>query len=367
MMQFLNTLIKPVSGACNLDCSYCFYKELVEQLPQHMCMSDETMRALIDRALSSGAREILFAFQGGEPMLAGEEYYERFIAYVNQKKTNQKVTYSIQTNGTILSDAYIALFLEHDFLVGISLDGPAYVQNHHRVTVGGKETFADVFANVKRLMAAGVKVNVLSVITKYSSSRAEKLYKFYKKTGFEFIQFLPCMDPVLCVQGAQEDSLGTDDYERFLCDFFDCWYRDFMAGEYISVRHFDNWIRMMCGQQAESCALSGVCSSYFVIESNGDVYPCDFYVMEEKKLGNVMEHDFNELQMRASESGFLTEPIQQRSEDCAVCPYRIMCNGGCKRDRIYEGDKGKTRYCEALKRFFAKNVSKMQEVVRMLQ
>lgn len=365
-MKFLSILIKPVSGACNIDCRYCFYKELVEGHQCERCMSEAVMKQLIDEAFASGAEEILFAFQGGEPMLAGEHYYETFIDYVNLKKGNAKVSYSIQTNGILLTDKYIEIFKKHDFLVGLSLDGPKFIHDQYRMTYEKKGTFDKVISNGQKLLRAGVQVNILTVITKYASSRAEKLYKFYKKSGFYFIQFIPCMDSIMDVQGAHGDSLSAEDYYLFLKNLFDEWYADFMMGEYISIRHFDNWVRMIMRQPVDTCSLSGNCGSYFVIEQNGDVYPCDFYVGEAYKLGNITEMTFECLLQKLIASGFLDEYKEQISDDCVPCKNRGLCHGGCKRDWVYEGNQGKTRYCKALDRFFTEYKPKLYQVAQIV-
>ncbi len=366
-MKFLSILVKPVSGLCNIDCKYCFYKELNDGTCGEKCMSDEVMKQLIEKAAESGAKEILFAFQGGEPFLAGEAFYERFITYAREKIVHAKVSYSIQTNGTLLSERYIQILRDNHFLVGISLDGPKYIQDKYRQTCQGEGTFESVIGNAKRMMQEGIPVNILTVITKYSALRAKKMYQFYKKAGFEYLQFIPCMDSRLEVQGSGEESLDSESYYKFLKELFSCWYEDFMQGEYISIRHFDNWVRLLMGQPVDTCSMNGRCGSYFVVERDGTVYPCDFYADSEHYLGTIVQDDFGELLKRLEQGKFLTESVEKRSKKCEVCPNEDLCHGGCKRDWVWEEQQGRSRYCEALNRFFTEHRKQIRQIGQLLR
>lgn len=363
-MKFLSILIKPVSGLCNMHCSYCFYRELSEDLPHQDRMPAEVTAALIDKALASGAQEILFAFQGGEPLLAGVPYYEGFTSYVDSHKGNVKVSYSIQTNGTLVDNDYIELFRKYSFLVGVSLDGPKYVHDQNRLSAQGQGTFETILTNTRKMQEAGIEVNILTVITNESAARAGKLYRFYKKYDFEAIQFIPCMDSVCVEQGSQAYSLTVSSYYRFLTEWFQLWYNDLLAGNYISIRHFDNWVRLMQRRPVDTCALSGQCGSYFVIEANGDVFPCDFYVGTEYLLGNILHDSFPVLLKNLEVTDFLVEAAIKRSDACATCSNVDLCHGGCKRDWVYEGSQGRTRYCEALNRFFTENRSHLAVIAK---
>ncbi|MCR5784988.1 MAG: anaerobic sulfatase maturase [Eubacterium sp.] len=365
-MKFLSILIKPVSGMCNIDCKYCFYKEIALYPGKCARMSDEVMKKLIDRALETEADEILFAFQGGEPLLAGAEYYRDFIKYVSENNKSSKIAYSVQTNGMLINDEYVEIFKENNFLVGISIDGPKFVHDKYRLKYDGNGTYENVISNAKKLMNAGVEVNVLSVITGEGALKAKKIYEFYKKNGFYFTQFIPCMDPINEVQGSGENALTTDKYYTFLSELFELWYEDFMSGEYISIRHFDNWVRMVMGERSDMCSLTGVCGSYFVCESDGNIYPCDFYVSSKYLLGNIVTDSFEHLFKSLNESGFLKEAAVCLSPECKECKNFDLCRGGCKRDWVRDGNTGKSRYCSALDRFFNRYRSKMLQIASVL-
>lgn len=365
-MKFLSILVKPASGLCNISCDYCFYRELSDGLCSEKHMRPEVAEQLIEKALAAGAEEVLFAFQGGEPLLAGHAFYEHFAAAVEARRGRTKVSYSVQTNGTLLDDEYIRLFKKYGFLAGVSLDGPKYIHDVHRLTPDGRGTFQPALENAKRLQAAGVQVNILSVVTGDAAARAEKLYRFFKKNGFRFLQFLPCMDPVHAEQGGGEASLTNGAYYKFLSELFELWYRDLCAGEYISIRHFDNWVRLLQHRPVDTCSLSGRCGSYFVVEANGDVYPCDFYVGEEFLLGNICTDTFSMLLQRLEQSGFLTEAAARRSGQCGRCGNEDLCHGGCKRDWVMGEQGGRTRYCAALDRFFTENRGRMLQVAEAL-
>ena len=365
-MKYLSLLIKPVSGMCNMSCRYCFYRELSDDAGGAGAMSRELCDALIKKAFSIAEEEVIFAFQGGEPLLAGPSFYRIFIETVNREKGGKKASYSIQTNGLLLNEEYEKIFLENDFLVGISLDGPRKIHDACRVDHRGEGTFYRVLNQAKKLAAAGVKVNILSVVTPKLAEKPEYVYDFFKKQGFAFLQFIPCMDSIRSIQGEGEDSLKDSQYLHFLNGLFACWQKDFRDGNYISIRHFDNWVRMAAGQPGDTCALSGQCGSYFVIERDGSVYPCDFYVQKEYLLGNIRDDDFQALLARLQESGFLTDYKEKLSSDCRECPDYDLCRGGCKRDWVIGERGGRTRYCWALREFFDANRGALQEIAEIV-
>lgn len=365
-MQFLGLLIKPVSGCCNMDCTYCFYKELVGEEAKITVMNEEITEQLIEKAFESEAATILFAFQGGEPLMAGLEFFEKFVNKVETKKTNQKIHYSVQTNGLLLNKAFRDFLIRHHFLVGLSLDGPKYIHDKFRIDYRRNGTFFKVFENALAFQKEGGSINILFVITSEAATRAEKIYSFFKKHHFQYLQFIPCMDSIYEIQGETDTSLKNKEYVRFLKALFNLWEEDFMNGEYISIRHFDNWIRMLMGEPSDTCALSGQCGSYFVIERDGSVYPCDFYVAKEWKIGNITMMNFMELENALIESGFLSDYQQKRDKECLQCRNQDLCRGGCKRDWVLSEYGGKTRYCEAYQEFFDFACPKMIKIAQKM-
>ena len=346
-MQFVNFLIKPASSLCNMRCRYCFYEdEAANRTMASMgVMSRDTARLLIREALAAVDfnGRISFAFQGGEPTVAGLDFFRFFVEETRRQNTRHiPIDWSIQTNGLAVDDQWAEFFAQNRFLVGVSLDGDKALHDEFRVDAAGRGTWTRVHAAVQRLQKAGAELNLLCVVTKRCAKSAVRVYHALQKTGVRYLQFIPCLDPLGMERGGMPYSLLPEDYGAFLCALFDEWYRDWAAGRYTSVRLFDDYVHLAMGMPAGTCATSGSCGAYFVIEADGSVYPCDFYALDRYLCGNVnkdgIEQTFLSDGMRAFAADFPPEgPL------CAGCGVYAFCGGGCRRYRsFYYGKEG---YC----------------------
>lgn len=365
MSQTLELLIKPASGLCNLRCRYCFYHD-VPVSPLEI-MSYETLETLVREAFAFGARSVSFAFQGGEPTLAGLDFFREFIR-LEQEYRPEGVSsiYSIQTNGTLLDASWAVFFKKHNFLVGVSLDGPAEIHNQYRISASEKATFTQVRRAVDLLERSGVQYNILCVVTNSAARRAQAVYQYFKKQGFEYLQFIPCLDPVEHERGREPYSLTPARYADFLKTLFDLWYSDFMAGRYISIRLFDDYVRLSAGLPSGTCATSGRCGRYCVIESDGSVYPCDFYVSEEWRLGRLGEQSLSELMKSPLHEAFI-EKGRIAPAECGTCEYGAVCRGGCMRDR-FTANGGEHNYCcEVFREFFSYALPRIKQTASLLK
>ncbi len=332
-MKHLSFLIKPASSLCNMRCRYCFYADVSDhrQVKSYGMMSEETVKALLFRVKEAAPDEVTFAFQGGEPTLAGLGFFQTFVAAVKEALPRVTVHYSIQTNGILLDDAFVAFLKEHAFLVGLSLDGDKDLHNYLRKGAKGEDTFSKVLAAYRRLREALVDVNILTVITAPLAKKAAKLWQFYRKHGMEFVQCIPCLD-ALDETDRPDFALTPRLYEQFLNDFFALWAKALQKHDYVSVRLFDNLIRQVAGETPEMCGMCGRCSPQFVIEADGSVYPCDFYVLDEFSCGNIHENTLDEILKSEAMQRFLS-PLLEKA--CADCRFSRFCRGGCKRYRAF--------------------------------
>lgn len=362
-MNDLTVMIKPASSKCNLACEYCFYLDTARHrhIADYGFMAEETLETVVKKAADEAKNSITLAFQGGEPLLRGLPFYKRLITLEQQFKRENQIFYNvIQTNGTLLNDEWAQFFAENDFLVGLSLDG--YEENHnlYRKKVSGEGTFSDCLKAKRLLDKYNVQYNVLTVLTPTLLKHPDKLYKFYKQNGFRYIQLIP---QIISAHG-QEDKATALAFGSFLIRFFDRWYEDFVKGDIISVRHFDNYIRLLAGYAPESCAMRGECSCIHTIEADGSVYPCDFYVTDVYKLGNIKTHSFADMANNSIADGFIKE---SDCRICARCKYFTLCRNGCKRDRLLtNGSYGKNRYCEGFYAFFDYALPKMLSIARKI-
>ena len=272
-------MIKPVSGLCQMACDYCFYHDLAEYgAPTNTFMSRDTATALIDRVKESGAGRVHFAFQGGEPLLWGQEHFDDFFADVKDAGIN--ATYAVQTNGLCIDEVYATLFAEHDVLVGVSLDGDAALHDLNRKTPDSKGTHARVMRGIESLKKHGVRYNVLSVISANTAKHPAQLYRYYKRLGVSHVQLIPCLPPLGqdagCKFAPAPEALG-----QFLVSFYRLWREDFKDGKPpFSVREFDAALATLQGRPGH-CGARGFCTPQLIVESDGSLYPCDFYVLPE--------------------------------------------------------------------------------------
>lgn len=369
-MKELQLLIKPVSSACDLQCRYCFYKEEVTHRQKADCgiMSWETMEILIDKALKEAER-CVFGFQGGEPLLAGISFYRRFTSLVSHKKREgQQIYYTIQTNGVALDDKWIEFFKKEQFLLGISLDGVRRTHDENRVDHKGEGTFEKVFDNLNKLKEQKVPFHILCVLNAQTAERIEAIYRFFMKKGFYEQQYIPCLDPLGEVEeGKYPYSLTVKQYQVALQHLFDLWFEDKVRGIPVYIRQFDNYVAMLGGGQPEACSMYGKCSMQNIIEADGTIYPCDFYALDEYRMGNITDPavDFKvlkEMSRDPQKAPFFTE-AEKRDERCRLCRWYPLCRGGCRRDLIPFGDRSRNRYCEAYQQFFQTAIGRLEYLV----
>lgn len=345
-MPALSVMIKPASSACNMRCGYCFYHDVanLRSRAELGIMDTSTARAVIDSALDyCGGESISFAFQGGEPLLAGADFFKEFFAYAKKRCKGVKIYYGIQTNGTLLTEETAELFAANGALVGLSLDG-GEEDNSCRVHADLSPSFGDVMKAAEILRRAGTEFNVLSVVTGRLADNIERVYSFFKSHGFRYLQFIPCLRPFEGGEG--ELYMTNEQYAHFLTTLFRLYARDFLNGDYVSIRRFDNWVRLYRGEKFEECGVGGFCSRQFVVEGNGNVYPCDFYCLDEWLLGNINSSSFAQMAECRLAKKFITSSLVMPAR-CARCEYFNLCRGGgCKRART------SFDYCEAYKKFF---------------
>ncbi len=367
-MPPLSMLIKPASSLCNINCRYCFYHDLAENrlVSSHGIMSDEVLEALITKALQFADKQCTFAFQGGEPTVAGLSFYKRVI--VLQQKHNLKkvqINNAIQTNGMVIDVEWAKFLSENHFLVGVSLDGPRDIHNANRIDAKGKGTFDRVMTAIRIMKKEKVEFNILAVTTGWSARHAEKMYRFFKKEGFQYLQFIPCLDPLQEEPFQHAHSLTPERYSQFLITIFDLWYDDMMNGSPISIRWFDNLAGMMIGMPPEACGMFGECTCQFVVESDGSVYPCDFYVLDEWKIGNIVHDGFVEMRESDNAQKFI-QSSRHVDNECIQCEWKNLCRGGCRRSREpYQNELPTLNlYCESYKTFFTHAVPGLQDIAR---
>ncbi len=352
-----SVLIKPAGPDCNLNCKYCFYlkkSDLFPGIPVHR-MTAEIQEEVIRQVMQQGGPSVSFAWQGGEPTLMGLGFYESAIEMEKKYGRNQTVGNGLQTNGLLLNNDWARFLRKYDWLVGISLDGPMHIHDHYRVDRGGQATHQRVEDNARMLLDNNVATNVLCCLTDYSAQFPDELYSYYKDLGLTWMQFIPVVetDPA-DISRAATYSLTAKVYGEFLCRIFDLWIADFNDGRpTTSVRHFESVFHAYVGIQAPECTLMKACGPYLVIEHNGNVYSCDFFVEPKWKLGNIMTSRLIQM-LNSKQQDTFGSAKEVLPGECRRCPWLSKCYGGCTKDRIKDpADHHKPRFCMSYKMFFA--------------
>jgi len=349
-MPPLSIMIKPASSLCNMRCSYCFYYDVAQRrdAPSHGMMTRETVGHVIEKALAFARGEsISFVFQGGEPLLAGLEFFRFFTRTLREKNTkNSPIFFGMQTNGLLFDRDWAAFLREERFLVGLSLDGDE-AANRYRRGGDGQKTWRAVMDAAELLRREKVDFNILTVMTAYCAAHCEEIYRFFKAQGFRYLQFIPCLRPLGEKSKANSELYMTPaQYGDCLTRLFRLYAGDYAAGKYVSIRQFDNFVRMYLGERPEQCGMAGHCSFQFVVEGGGDVFPCDFYCVDPWRLGNIHEMTFREMNEGERARLFIQESLEIAAR-CKACKYYPLCRGGgCKRTRESDDD------CAAYRAFF---------------
>lgn len=364
-MKSVSMLIKPASGSCNLRCRYCFYNDVAEkrETRNYGMMTEATLGNVVKRGLESAEDSIIFAFQGGEPTLRGLDFYKRFHEYVDiYNKNNVLVQYTLQTNGMLINDEWADFFHEHGYLIGLSLDGPQSINDIYRIDAKGKGTFSAIMRSAKTLNRHKVEFNILSVVNKPVANGAGVVYNFFRNSNFAYIQFIACLDELGEAPGSNPYSLTPEDYGKFLISIFKLWYSDMKKGHIVSIRMFENILSIILGYDIESCDMRGTCSVHAVVEADGSVFPCDFYVVDDYKLGNINEESLELMLSNPTAQNFTSESTKI-PQGCTTCALYKVCRGGCRRHR-YSNEENvcENYYCSAYKEFYSYSLPYFKEI-----
>ena len=362
-MPPVNLLLKPVSGNCNMKCEYCFYCEEMDNRTQTSfgIMTEDTLEQILKKALKQAEGSCNVVFQGGEPTLRGLDFYKKAVELEHIYNIHQvSVQNALQTNGYKLNEEWAAFLAENKFLVGISLDGKRNSHDFYRKTMGMEDTFEEVNKTISLFGQYGVDFNILTVVNDKTVKQARRIYEFYRKNGWNYLQFIPCLPPL--EKGRQSYSPNEFEYGAFLNDLFDCWYVDLKQGKQPYIRQFENYVSILLGEAPDCCDQSGSCQLQYVIEADGSVYPCDFYVLDGYCLGNLTDMEWEEIDHNRMSIGFVENSLLQR-KSCMACCYYPICRGGCARNfQMDKEGKWQNYFCRAYKIFFDKNFKNLADI-----
>lgn len=313
-------------------------------------MSDAVLEQLIKGYMATKQPTYSIGWQGGEPTLMGLDFFRK-VTHFQEKygRAGAVVGNGLQTNVTLITDEMAEHFSKYHFLLGCSLDGPASVHDRYRHTLRGKPTHTDVLRGIETLKRNSVEFNILTLVSQSNVHRAREIYGYMVDQGFFYHQYIPCVE--FDENGELLPfSINGKEWGGFMCEIFDEWYSKDVYR--VSIRHFDSILFKMVEGSINVCNLGRNCCQYFVVEYNGDIYPCDFFVEESLRLGNVMDTSWKEVLSSKTYNKFGAQKAQWNKE-CQACDCLDLCSGDCLKHRIYAGNppQNLSRLCEGWKQF----------------
>jgi len=373
-----NIMLKPAGSLCNLDCNYCYYLDKADiyggrEPRMTEGMLEEVIREYI---AANDVPEVTFNWHGGEPLVLGIDFYKKALEF-EQKYAGGKIIHNtIQTNGTLLNREWTSLFRKHNFLVGISIDGPQDIHDRYRKDKGRNPTFDKVIRGIGLLYSAGVEFNTMSTVNKASEGRGLEVYQFLKSIGSHYMQFMPVLEHVKYpldkngkpVKGARPFivdphesgaqiapwSVSDVGFGKFMCDIFDYWVRNDVGRYY--VNQFDATLANWYGVQPGTCVYAETCGGNSVIEHNGDLYPCDHFVYPKYLLGNITEKSISDMMKSDLQVKFGIDKRNSLPSKCRRCEWLFTCHGECPKHRFNSTEAGETglnALCTGYKMFYS--------------
>ncbi|TAJ45467.1 anaerobic sulfatase maturase [Methanofollis fontis] len=349
-------MAKPTGARCNLRCTYCFYLQKAGLYPDGTFrMSDAVLESYIRQVIDAHRSPLVtVAWQGGEPTLMGLDFFERAMEIQQRyRRGGTAIQNTIQTNGTLLDDSWAGFFRRHQFLVGISIDGPEEVHDAFRVDRAGRPTFGRAMTGLSLLRKHGVEHNILTCIHAANQERPLEVYRFLRdEAGGRHIQFIPVVER-RGTAGVSVHSVGPEPFGRFLNTIFDEWVRHDVGS--VFVQNFEAALAAWAGIPPGTCVSAPVCGTAPVLEHNGDVYVCDHYADPAHRLGNIMQTPLSNLMASPMRAAFGRSKLTGLPDYCRRCRVRFACNGGCPKDRFLtcpDGEAGLNYLCRGYRIFF---------------
>jgi uncharacterized protein len=373
----IHMVAKPFGPACNLKCDYCFYleKQALFGESENYRMNDKVLSAYITQYIASQPTPVVeFVWQGGEPTLAGMDFFHRVIELQKPLAAQKTIVNSLQTNGTLLTDPWCVFLKKHNFLVGVSIDGPEEIHNRYRRDRGGCGSFDKAFAGLRLLQKHNIEYNVMACVGRNTAKDPLKIYRFFKNAGAEFIQFFPIIERLpdayateCGLQLAGPAALNTFDpatavtewtvlpeqYGDFLIAIYEQWVRNDVGR--IFVMNFEWALNAWLGNPSPVCIHANQCGRSLVIEHNGDVYACDHYVYPQYKLGSILKDNLMEMVHQSPLTGFGAAKETALPRWCRECEVLAACRGGCPKHRFAKtmyDEPGLHYLCDGYRKFF---------------
>ncbi len=328
-------LVKPVGARCNLACTYCYYLDKINlsgdkpftRMPENIL--EEYIKQHIDATTDN---IIQFSWHGGEPLLAGIDYFKKIRELQKTYLPADKhILNGIQTNGLLIDDEWCRFFSDNNFLIGLSMDGPSFLHDIYRKSAKGEPTFSRVKDTYLLLKEYNIRTEILCVLNNDNVMYPVQVYEFFRALGANYITFLPTVERK--ADGNIADfSVPPEEFGAFLSTVFDQWKSDDIGR--IKIQIFEEALRTAFNQDHTLCIFKKTCGGVPVLETNGDLYSCDHFVDHDHLLGNITEVNLATLLDSPEQKAFGDNKLSTLPKYCLDCEVRDMCNGGCPKNRF---------------------------------
>ena len=351
----LYVMLKPIGAACNLRCEYCYYLEKKGLYPNESRyrMSDRLLERFTRQYLESQTTPLVsFTWHGGEPLMREIDFYQKAITLQQKYNNGQQILNSLQTNGILLNDAWCQFFRKHNFLIGISIDGPQHCHDRYRKYPDGRSCFEQVIQGVNLLKKHGVEFNIMGVVNDYNVNYPLEFYRFFKEMDCRFIQFTPVVER-LSDRSMAPYNVPAEKWGDFLIAIFDEWVHNDVGRFFI--QYFDSTLANWVGEQPGTCILAKTCGHAGIMEFNGDVYACDHLVFPQYKRGNIESATLIEMMYSSKQIQFGADKQEKLPSQCRSCEFLFACNGECPKNRILstpDGEPNLNYLCAGYYKFF---------------
>ena len=365
----LYVLAKPVGASCNLRCKYCYYLEkahLYRNAPARV-MSDELLERFVQEYIQAQTMsQVLFTWHGGGPLMRPLSFYRKAVALQERYAFGRQIDNTIQTNGTLLTDEWCEFFKEHNWLVGISIDGPQEFHDEYRRTASDKPSWQKVMRGIRLLRKHGVEWNAMAVVNDFNAGYPLEFYHFFKEMGAKYIQFAPVVERMAAHSDGRhlatlvdqecpvaDFSVSPAQWGDFLCAIFDEWVRHDVGQTYVEI--FDCTLANWVGERPGFCVYAKECGHAGVMEFNGDVYSCDHFVFPEYKLGNIRDRTLVEMLYGEQQRQFSCLKHASLPKQCKECEWEFACHGECPKNRFVNdryGNPGLNYLCSGYRHFY---------------
>ncbi len=381
-MTGFQLMIKPVGPACNLRCTYCYYLPKQAMFgPRSSVMSEETLEELTRQYIGSQDGVITFNWQGGEPTLAGLDFFRRALELQDRYRwPGTVIENTLQTNGTMLDDQWCRFLRDNRFLVGLSVDGPCSLHDLYRRDGKGRPTCEKVIQAARAMRRHQVEFNTLTVVNRANARHPLQVYRFLRNViGARYMQLIPCVEPKgyesIPPGGQHEETLASiegpsvrpgapgspvtdwsvdpEDYGAFMIALFDEWLRNDVGR--VFVMNFEVALASWLGLPAPACVFAERCGNALAVEHDGSVYSCDHYVYPEHRLGTIHETELAVMVYSDRQVRFGKDKAEGLPARCRSCDVLFACRGECPRNRFLRdpnGEMGLNYLCPGLRRFF---------------